>query len=325
VSVDFSVIVCTYNRSGSLHATLESLAALDVPAGLSWEALVVDNGSTDRTAETAAAFRSVLPALRYVYEPDKGLSRARNAGIRRARGQVLAFLDDDVRVEARWLQALGEAYRQYPAACVAGRVLLAPELRRPAWWDSRFDAPLGKFDRGPAVILSTQAGGALLGIGANISFRRDVFERHGLFRTDLGRQGSKLLMGEETELCARLRRNGELIVHYPAALVLHAPDVARFTKRYLRRWYFRIGEWRAPEVLQAEAHLPRILGVPRWRFRAAAADAVAALRHACAGRRGEAFAHQVVVVEFLGILRATIRRRPTPANSPAATATVAHR
>ncbi len=323
--MDFSVIVCTHNRSASLHATLQSLAGLQAPGDLAWEALVVDNGSTDRTAETAAGFRPALPILRYLYEPEKGLSRARNAGIRRARGSVLAFLDDDVRVDPRWLQALRDAYRRYPAACVSGRVLLAPELCRPAWWDARFDAPLGKFDRGSSVMLSTQAGGALLGIGANISFRRDVFERHGLFRTDLGRQGSKLLMGEETELCARLRRHGELIVHYPDALVLHAPDVTRFTKGYVRRWYFRIGEWRAPEVLQAEEHLPRILGVPRWRYRQALADAAATLRHACAGRRDAAFVHQVAVVEFLGTLSAALRRRAAREASPPAAAPVAHR
>lgn len=324
--MDFSVIVCTHNRSAGLRATLESLAAVDVPPDLAWEALVVDNGSTDSTAETAAAFRSALPLLRYVYEPEMGLSRARNAGIRRARGAVLAFLDDDVRVAQPWLGALREAYRRYDAACVSGRVLLAPELCRPAWWDERFDAPLGKFDRGESVILSTQTGAAvLLGIGANISFRREVFERHGFFRTDLGRQGNRLLMGEETELCARLRRNGELIVHYPDALVLHAPDVARFTKRYLRRWYFRIGEWRAPEILQAEERLPRVFGLPRWRYRRALADAAAALRLACAGRRNAAFVHQVAVVEFLGTLTGALRRRTPREASPSTAASVAQR
>jgi len=315
--VDITAIVCTHNRAGSLRRTLESLAAAAAPAGLEWEVLVVDNASADATAETVARLRDRFRLCRYLHEPALGLSRARNAGIRQARGRILAFLDDDVVVDGGWLCALREAYARYDAACVSGRVLLARDLPRPAWWHERFDDPLGKFDRGEAVTLSSESAAGVLGIGANISFRRDVFERHGPFRTDLGRRGRRLAMGEETELCNRLRRQGELVVHYPAALVYHAPDTTRFTKRYLRRWYFRMGEWRAPEVL-AEKGAPRILGVPRWRYGRALREAVAALRQTCLSGRNSAFPHEAAVFEFLGTLSGALRLAvgPAPTEAP---------
>jgi len=300
-------VICTYHRPASLSAALGSLARLQASPEDRFEVLVVDNGCADAT-EAAVRGHAGLPGLRYVREPELGLSHARNRGIREAGGRILAFLDDDVVVDPGWLRAICAAFRRYGAACVTGRVLLGDGLRRPTWWHPRFDGPLGKFDRGEGVILSTETTEPMLGIGANLAIRRDVFDRHGLFRGDLGRRGRRLLTGEETELCGRLRENGELIVHDPAALVFHLPDTARFTKAYLRRWYFRIGAWEAQHG-PAPAGEPRILGVPRWRYRLALADAGAAVALRCRGRSAEAFHRQIRLIEFLGALSAGAGKR----------------
>ena len=126
----FSVVVPTYNRAALLLQVLRSLAAQRTEAP--FEIIVVDNGSTDGTRQVAAAF----PGVRYVRETRPGSSAARNAGIAASRGEVIAFLDDDVVAEPDWLEALRCAYAALPDAwCIGGRVILRLPDSRPRWLD----------------------------------------------------------------------------------------------------------------------------------------------------------------------------------------------
>ena len=105
-----SVILCTYNRCQSLAKALESLAVSIVPESIEWEVLVVDNNSKDRTSDVVQDFSSRYAGrFRYVSEPQQGKSFALNTGVREARGDVLAFVDDDVTVEPTWLHNLTSA------------------------------------------------------------------------------------------------------------------------------------------------------------------------------------------------------------------------
>src|SRR5215472_10512894 len=102
-----TVIVCTYNRCHVLADTLASVTASQMPDSVTWEVLVVDNKSTDQTREVVEDFSHDSGGrVRYLLEPERGKSYALNAGIANARGEVLAFLDDDVTVEPTWLHNL---------------------------------------------------------------------------------------------------------------------------------------------------------------------------------------------------------------------------
>src|ERR1039458_3873680 len=102
-----SVILCTYNRCQSLPKALNSIAVQTIPDSVDWEVVVVDNNSKDQTRAVVEEFSRQYPGrFRYVFQSQQGLSNARNAGIREAQGDVLAFMDDDVTVEATWLQSL---------------------------------------------------------------------------------------------------------------------------------------------------------------------------------------------------------------------------
>src|SRR5580658_11381821 len=102
-----TVVICTYNRSASLGKTLASVAVSTMPDSVAWEILVIDNNSRDKTREVVEEFVHRYPdRFRYVFEPKQGKSNALNTGIREARGEILAFTDDDVTVEAGWLQNL---------------------------------------------------------------------------------------------------------------------------------------------------------------------------------------------------------------------------
>lgn len=110
----FTVAVCTWNRAALLPGALERLARVRPPPG-AWEVLVVDNNSTDDTESVLEAFAGRLP-LRRAFEPEQGLSHARNTAVRLARGDYIVWTDDDALVDADWLTAYGRAVEQHPDA-----------------------------------------------------------------------------------------------------------------------------------------------------------------------------------------------------------------
>ena len=98
-----SVLVCTYNRCQNLGGAIESIAAQSLPPSLQWEIVVVDNNSSDQTRQVVEDFGRRCPGhFRYLFEPRQGKSHALNTGIKEARGDIIAFIDDDVTVEPMW-------------------------------------------------------------------------------------------------------------------------------------------------------------------------------------------------------------------------------
>src|SRR3954468_24386738 len=122
---DVSVVVPTYNRGPQLRQLLQALLQQDA-GGVRYEILVVDNASTD---DTAAVVREVIAAvpgrdIRYLHEPRRGVSYARNMGITHASAPIIAFLDDDGIPGARWVRGIKQAFDEYPEAdCIGGRLL----------------------------------------------------------------------------------------------------------------------------------------------------------------------------------------------------------
>jgi O-antigen/teichoic acid export membrane protein/GT2 family glycosyltransferase len=164
----------------------------------------------------------------------RGLSGARNTGVRAACGEVVAFLDDDAAAEPGWAEHLLAAYQDPDVMGVGGRVRPDWEQGRPAWFPHEFDWVVGCSYRG----MPTGAGTARVRnfIGANMSFRRGLLTGLGGFRHDLGRVGTRPLGGEETELCIRAahRHRDRRMLYAPAASVRHRVPAHRGTWRYFR-------------------------------------------------------------------------------------------
>lgn len=206
---EISLAICTFDRAASLALVLDDLVAQRSPPAR-WELLVVDNASTDATRQVAERFGERLP-LRLVDEPRQGLSHARNRAVEAARGDVLLFTDDDVRLEPDWLAAFALAFAQHPqAAFFGGRVSPDWGGATPRWFRAetaeQFAGVLVAFDRGE----TTRPLGAdePLPIGASLAFRLEALRRCGPFRTDLGVVGRGRGRGEETELLQRLVAGG---------------------------------------------------------------------------------------------------------------------
>jgi glucosyl-dolichyl phosphate glucuronosyltransferase len=258
-TLDITVVLCTYNRCEDLAGALESIAASQVANSVTWEVLVVDNNSTDHTRDVVEAFSSQHPGrFRYLFEPKAGKSHALNTGIANARGNVLAFVDDDVNVEPTWLQNLtADLLHEGEWAGVGGRTLPAGEFTPPPWLPDNFNGIVfACFDLGNKAAELDQAP-----YGANMAFRKSVFERHGGFRVDLGPTPNSQIRNEDTELGRRLLAAGERLRYEPSAVVYHPVPQGRIRQEYFFPWWFDFGR----AVIRERGDRPDVCGVP-WDY-----------------------------------------------------------
>jgi glycosyltransferase involved in cell wall biosynthesis len=238
--MDITVILCTYNRSQMLEQALASVAKQELLEATSWEVLVVDNNSTDATRDVAEQFCRAYPGrFRYLFEPRPGKSHALNTGIREARGGILAFMDDDVTVSPAWLANLTCSLRDGTSAGAGGRILPGWSGPPPEWLslaDRLALGPLVAFDLG-------SESGALREppSGTNMAFRKEMFVKHGGFRTDLGPRPGCEIRGEDTEFASRLLIAGETLRYEPSAVVYHPVPESRLRKKYFLDWWFDKG------------------------------------------------------------------------------------
>jgi len=244
-----TVVLCTYNRCKSLATALESVAASQMPSSTSWEVLVVDNNSRDGTRDVVDEFSRRYPGrFRYMFEPRQGKSNALNAGIRQANGDVLAFMDDDVTVDPCWLSKLTVPLESGPWSGAGGRVIPLWRTGRPKWLPESGDilAPLVSFNPGESPGILSEAP-----FGTNMAFRKEVFERYGDFRTDLGPRPDNEIRSEDTEFGKRVMGGGEQLYYEPSAIVYHPVTPERLNKKYLLRWWFDKGR---ADVLEYGKH-----------------------------------------------------------------------
>lgn len=245
MTIRITAAICTYNRSDMLSDAIQSLLLQTAPPA-QYEIIVVDNGSPDDTAAVVHAWQVSHGAerLRLLHEPRGGLSHARNRAVQAARGEAIAFMDDDGLAEADWLVALLEAYDTFPDAwAIGGKILPVWEGKRPSWLTDALLPQLSMLDLGDTA-RPLKEGEELL-YGANCSFRRCAFDELGLFRTDLGRYAQQMLGSEETELQIRILRHGSGVVYTPHAVVHHRVTSDRLQLRYFIKLAFGKGRTRA--------------------------------------------------------------------------------
>lgn len=227
-----SVVVCTRDRTASLAVCLDSLLAVEYPR---FEIIIVDNAPTGestatlvqrRIAERAGVPRSELPTLRYVREMRAGLDWARNRGLQESRCDIVAYTDDDVRVDAAWLRGIAQGFRDPDVQLVTGLVVPA-ELETDA--QAIFEDHCGGMGKGmlPQLRVGAQTGAAAdrlgahhLGVGANMAFRRAWLQRLGGFDTALD-VGTPSHGGGDLDIFHRTLLAGGTTRYEPRAFVRH--------------------------------------------------------------------------------------------------------
>jgi len=259
-----SVVLCTYNRAASLKSTLVSFSGLTLPLDLDWELIVVDNNSKDNTLNVIQDFtRTANFCVRYIFEGRQGRSAALNAGIAAAKGEIVAFTDDDVLLHPEWLLNLKRAFDEFDCAGVGGRVIPVWQHPKPDWLQMEDQQAIVHYELGDNAkeIKDNNP------LGANSAYRKEKFAKYGVFRVDLGVSGeNRGITCEDTEFASRLFRAGEKIMYIPSAIIYHPVDPSRSTKAYFRKWYYNDGRsmiraWPPPNSVA------RYFGVPRWIFR----------------------------------------------------------
>ncbi len=222
--------VCTFNRADLLPTCLEALAQQHL-APHEYEILIVDNGSTDDTPGVARQFVARCPNARLVREQTAGLSHARNAALREARGDYVAFIDDDARACPRWLECILQDFltvEPRPAA-VGGPVEPWYAAPPPAWLPPARDV----FSMGEAACFLPAATGGWGFVGCNMAFDRRAALECGGFSPQFGYVGNRLRYGEDAEFSRRLYALRPFFWYDPRARVAHwvSADRLRLTWR----------------------------------------------------------------------------------------------
>ena len=297
-----SVVLCTWNRAALLDGALAALTAQhDAPP---FEILVVDNASTDRTRDVVTRHAAVCDRVRYLHEPRQGLSFARNTGIAAARGEIVAFTDDDVRVGPEWVRAVVATLDSHPdAACAGGPVMPAFPGPVPSWLTPRHWAPLGIQDYGDERFRVDRSRAVCL-IGANLAVRRAAFARVGGFAPAVQRVGDGFGSTEDHEWQLRLWASGGYGIYEPLLRVQAPVAPERVTKPHHRAWHFghgrHVARMRMPDMEQTRM---RLFGLPVHLLRQALRDAAAWLLHALRRDPVAAFQREVRLWFTAGFLR----------------------
>jgi glycosyltransferase involved in cell wall biosynthesis len=308
-----SIVICTYNRADHLRETLAHVRDLDT-TGLTVEAIVIDNNSTDATAAVISEAAAASPfEFRHETEPRQGKSFALNRALEMARGDILAMTDDDVWPRRDWLLRIAAAFDANPIVFTGGKVL--PRWERPprqpleealapgAW------GPLALVDYGDeAVTYNPDGTGLAWPIGANVAIRRDAVVSVGGWRTDLGKVNNSLIAGEDHELLWRLRMHGLFAGWYdPLNVVEHFVPASRMRYGYFWRWFYWNGR---TEARRAEewfkdldlSRVPLVMGAPRFLYRKLLEQAGHWLSIRRRGFRQAAFVEEMRTVFWLGFI-----------------------
>lgn len=232
--MEVSVVICTYNRDKYLPRTLDSFLNQSAPFE-SFELVVINNMSTDSTEEVISNFIESKHSItcNVFNELNQGHTYARNRGIKESKGRIISFIDDDAFVHPGYIEGIIESFSNKNILAIGGKIIPKYESGSAPTWMTKFLLPLvAALDLGDK---KREFSGAKFPIGANMAFRREVFESYGDFDEQLGRRGTDGLEGgDEKDLFSRLKKNNELIMYCPNVVVDHIIPDKRLQISYVK-------------------------------------------------------------------------------------------
>jgi len=240
-----TVIIPTRNRAALLYNTLESLTSQTYPAD-SFEVIVVDNGSTDSTAEVCSHFERRIPQFKRIYDPRPGLHNGRHTGLEAASGNILVYGDDDIEATQTWLEGIAESFADPSVALVGGKILPKFETPPPEW----IDRLSGRVDSGWSLgwYSLLDFGDTVHEIpheyvwGCNFSIRKNILVKIGGFHPDSVPQDLIKYRGDgESAVSFAVRDLGLKAIYNPKASVYHVVSSNRLTVDYIYQRAFNQG------------------------------------------------------------------------------------
>jgi glycosyltransferase involved in cell wall biosynthesis len=191
-----SVAICTYNRAELLDLLLQTLCEQNLESSF-YEIIVVDNNSKDNTRAVAESFCAQNPNFYYFFEPNQGLSYARNRGWQEASGRYVAYVDDECKVPRHWLSVAKTIIDKFSPGAFGGPIIGYFNERKPRWYRYGSSKPIDK-----ARFLHSGEYGKIY--GGNSFFKKKILVKAGGFDTSFGMSGKKIGYGEETALLKKI-------------------------------------------------------------------------------------------------------------------------
>ena len=233
---EISVVICTYNRQQFLPECLRCLSAQSIDDAL-WEVIIVDNASTDQTAKIARQWIDNSPGrpFRYVLEPSKGLSFARNRGIAEARSNVVTFIDDDAETVPEFVATLHAFMQAHPEAAGAGGKVIPKysETPEPKWMNPFLKGFVGLVDFGNEI--KRYDSGMKYPIGCNMTYRKDIMLKAGGFNNQL------TFRGDDKHIFYAVTQVNPVVYYLPEAKLYHNIDANRLEMDSFRRLFLKTG------------------------------------------------------------------------------------
>src|SRR3989338_2089286 len=290
-----SVIIPTYNRCECLKAALNSLLVQEEIEPGDFEVLVVDNNSTDNTKTIVGSFeKNFNGRMKYIFEQKQGVAHAINAGIIASKGELVATIGDDCRVDTKWAAKIRSVFETKNIDLLAGKIIARFDGPLPPWIDlSKLHGPLAHYDKGEHYLESTKDR-RIIPTGANTILRRAAIDAYGAYRP-AGR-------AEDTELGVRWQSRGAKIAYSPDVVVYHYNESARLTKQYFRKWFFLCGKnWFL--IFKEKYRSGRLfLKVPLWVYKELLQCVVKYVRSLAGRHQRETFFHEAIICYYCGII-----------------------
>ena len=226
-----SVIIPTYNRAETLEKTIESLARQTYPTD-HYEIIVVDNNSTDSTLDVVDKLKGSVVEVQYLFEPRQGVHYARNRALKRARGEILYYTDDDMIADPDLLMQIVKPFAlSSKVATVTGRVLPVWEIAPPDWVLRLCNNYLLSLqDRPEHLIISPNDCGVY---SCHQALRRDAFIAAGGYHPE--NTAGEWIGDGETGMNMRLKELGYYFAYAGTAITHHVIPAGRMTQTYLNR------------------------------------------------------------------------------------------
>jgi len=237
-----SIIICTYNREKYIYNALKSITENNFPHE-KYEIILINNNSTDNTESECFRFQHDFPKITFIYcvEYNQGLSYARNRGIKESSGRIIIYIDDDATVNNNYIQSYYDFFFAHPGIDAAGGPIIPVyETQKPQWM-SHYTKQLitGYIYKGNKIIKFPQ--GSYPG-GGNAAYRKEVFDKVGLFNVDLGRKGNSLVGAEEKDIFDKMTMQGLQFYYIPNAILYHIIPDSKLSDDYFTRLTFSIGQ-----------------------------------------------------------------------------------
>lgn len=236
-----SIVICTYNRKHFLELCLNSIT--DQTEKLTKEkieVIVIDNNSKDDTKKFINQYQSITPIV-YFLEKKQGISYARNTGVKLAKGEYIAFVDDDATINEKWLNTLLNGIKKIKSDVFGGPIYPRFEVECPKWIETNYFIRKFKDTNGYLSYLAAQEGFS----GGNMCIHKSVFKKVGRFDVKLGMQGNTIKLGEETDFFNRLAKylEGNRLYNLTDMSITHFEAAYKIKRSYLKKRIILSGEF----------------------------------------------------------------------------------